>query len=131
MSAGRKFTTGTRASRGMVEAKKVSGENLEKLKGEVAKAFLNSRPGKRHWALMMFFTEMELGISSTPNKWVNVRNIYYDNGIAALNAYAEAKCPASQLVDGETEEELLISMENMIQHYADDKWLEENLYPYM
>ena len=131
MSAGRKFTTGTRASRDMDEVKKVSGENLEKLKGEVTKAFLNSRPGKRHWALMMFFTEMELGISNTPNKWVNVRNIYYDNGIAALNAYAEAKCPASQLVDGETEEELLISMENMIQHYTDDKWLEENLYPYM
>ena len=74
---------------------------------------------------------MEMGISNTPNKWINTNNAYYNNGTAALNAYANTPCPASQLVEGETPEELEKAMLDMVQNYKDNKWLEENLYPYM
>lgn len=112
-----------------MEAVKVSGEELRKVQDKVAEAFLKDR--KRHWALMLFYTEMELGISNMPNKWVNVSNRIYDRGIDALEAYSNTKCPASQLVDGDTPEELEQAMLSMIEHYKDEKWLEENLYPYM
>lgn len=74
---------------------------------------------------------MEMGISNTPNKWINTNNAYYNNGTSALNAYANTPCPASQLVEGETPEELEKAMLDMVQNYKDNKWLEENLYPYM
>ena len=108
---------------------KYYNESLTGLRRETEMAFMDAEPGKKRWALMLFFTEMELGISNKPNKWVNARNIFYDNGFAALEAYSNTKCPASQLVDGNTPEELEKAMENMIENYKDDKWLEENLYP--
>lgn len=101
------------------------------IKYDTAMAFADAEKGEKRWALMLFYTEMEMGVSNNPNKWVNTANIYYDKGIDALNAYANTRCPASQLVDGETTEELTREMEDMIEHYKDEKWLEENLYPYM
>lgn len=107
----------------------ISQEELKKVRDGIVRAF--AEDGVRRWALMLFFTELEMGISNSPNKWVNTGNAYFTNGVDALNAYANTKCPASQLVDGETPEELEQAMLDMIEHYKDDKWLEENLYPYM
>ena len=104
---------------------------MENLKETVAKAFENKQPGKKYWALMLFCTEMELGISNKPNKWVNVRNLFFTNGTEALNAYAEIPNPPSQLIDGESPEELAQEMEDMLHNFDDEKWLEENLYPYL
>ena len=112
-----------------MEGEKYYNEHLEGIQRDVQMAFMDAEPGKKRWALMLFFTEMELGISNKPNKWVNARNIFYDNGLAALEAYANTKCPASQLVDGTTPEELEHAMEDMVEKFKDDKWLEENLYP--
>ena len=106
-------------------------EEPKTLQEVIAKQFFDSRPGKRHWALMLFNTELELGISNKPNKWVNTGNRYFSDGQQALDAYANIPNPASQLVDGETPEELLKEMEDMLHNYEDEKWLEENLYPYM
>ena len=105
----------------------VKSEDIGK---EVQRAFLEPH-GKKIWALMLFYTEVETGISNTPNKWVNTNNVFYNNGTAALNAYSETPCAASQLVDGATPEELEKNMLDMVQNYKDDKWLEENLYPFM
>lgn len=86
---------------------------------------------KKKFALMLFNTEVELGISNKPGKWVNTKNYIFDNGTQALEAYANIPNPASQLVDGFSEEELLQNMNQMIQNYSDETWLEENLYPYL
>lgn len=83
------------------------------------------------FALMLFFTEVELGRSNIPNKWVNTANHILYNGIEALNAYANTKCPASQLVDARTPEELADKMEETINNFQDQKWLETELYPYL
>ena len=102
------------------------------LKNEVETAF-KGKPegGNRVYALMLFYTELELGISQIPNKWLNVGNHYYEKGIDALEAYANTKCPASQLIDAKDKDELLIKMNDMLNHFKDSKWLEENLYPYL
>lgn len=83
----------------------------------------------KRYALMLFETEVNLGISNTPNKWVNYANRFFTNGLQALEAYSNIPCPASQLVDGRTPEELEKAMTEMLVHFSDDKWLEENLYP--
>ena len=108
----------------------MGAENLER---QVNEAFTTPEPdeGKKFWALMLFFTELELGVSNSPNKWVNVSNRFYKDGVSALNAYANTPCPASQLVDAKTKEELLQGMKDMVQNFKDEKWLEENLYPYL
>ena len=78
---------------------------------------------------MLFYTEMELGISQKPNVWINYGNQYYENGVEALEAYANTPCPASQLIDAENKEELLVKMNDMLHNFQDKKWLEECLYP--
>ena len=86
---------------------------------------------KKFYAVMLFCTAMEMGISNIPNKWINVRTIKFDNGTAALEAYANIPNPASQLIDAESEEELNKEIEIMKNNYQNEKWLEENLYPYL
>ena len=106
-------------------------QDIQTLQEAVAKAFIDSRPGKKLWALMLFNTELELGISNKPNKWVNTGIAYFNNGTDALNAYANTPNPASQLVDGATPEELLNEMATMLNNFSDEKWLETELYPYL
>lgn len=84
---------------------------------------------KKYWALMLFNTELELGVSNKPNKWVNTKNMFFNKGIDALEAYSNIPNPASQLIDATSKEELVKNMEEMLQHFNDNKWLEENLYP--
>lgn len=103
----------------------------ENIKDQVERAFSGVEVKKQYWALMLFNTEMELGISNTPGRWVNTGNAFYTNGVSALNAYANTPNPASQLIDASTIEELENKMEEMLQNFKDDKWLENNLYPYM
>lgn len=101
------------------------------IKEEIRTAFKGKTPERKYWALMLFETEMRLGISNKPNKWVNAKNVFFTDGFSALEAYANTPCPASQLVDSLTLEGLESEMNQMAANYADDKWLEENLYPYL
>jgi hypothetical protein len=104
---------------------------MTELRKKIDEAFKASElePGKRRFALMLFETEVNLGISNQPNKWVNFANRFYSKGLDALEAYSNTPCPASQLVDGETPEELEQAMLEMVEHFKDEKWLEETLYP--
>lgn len=85
----------------------------------------------KKFAVMLFDTEINLGVSATPNKWVNYKNVYFDNGIEALDYYSNTPCPASQLIDGADDYELQCKMGEMMLNYMDDKWIEENLIPYL
>ena len=102
---------------------------MEPLKEQVKKAFETEAPGRKRYALMLFETELNLGISNKPNTWVNYGNRFYTRGFDALEAYSNTRCPASQLVAGTTPEELENEMNEMIEHFKDEKWLETELYP--
>lgn len=80
---------------------------------------------------MLFETEMNLGISNNPNKWVNLKNLYFNDSLSALEAYANIPNPASQLVEANDDYELQCKMGEMMINYRDDSWLNENLYPYI
>lgn len=86
------------------------------------------------FAVMLFNTEFELGISNNPNKWVNVKNYKFygnDAGIKALNFYANIPNPASQLIEAYSEQELIDKMNSMLKNFNDNQWLNNNLYPYL
>lgn len=80
---------------------------------------------------MLFETEMNLGVSNNPNKWVNIKNLYFNDSLSALEAYANIPNPASQLVEAKDTYELQCKMGEMMINYRDDSWLNENLYPYI
>lgn len=86
---------------------------------------------KKYYAIMFFETELELGISNTPNKWLNTGLLVFDNGVQALEAYANTPSPASQLIDAPTIEELNTACIDMLHNYQNKQWLENNLYPYL
>ena len=82
-------------------------------------------------AVLLFNTELELGISNAPEKWVCTRIERFDNGVKALLYYANTPNPASQLVSGETKEELEVEIKKMQENYKDKDWLDNCLYPYI
>lgn len=85
----------------------------------------------KHFLLMLFKTEIDLGISNSPNRWECIGTRYFTNGMLALEAYANTPNPASQLIDAKTKEGLKLSALETIQDMKDEKWLNENLYPYL
>ena len=101
----------------------------ESIKDQVEHAFSGVENKNKYWALMLFNTELELGISNAPGKWVNTGNAFYKDGLSALNAYSNTPNPASQLIDARTIEELENKMEEMLNNFKDEKWLETYLYP--
>lgn len=86
---------------------------------------------KKYYALMIFETALDLGISNVPNKWVNTKNLYYTKGVDALDSYANFPNPASQLIDATSIDELAKLMFDTLKNMNDESWLNENLYPYL
>ena len=82
-------------------------------------------------AVLLFNTEFELGISNSPEKWVCTRIERFDNGVKALHYYANTPNPASQLVSGETKEELEVEIKQMQENSKNKEWIDNCLYPYM
>ena len=85
----------------------------------------------KHFLLMLFKTEIDLGVSNSPNRWECIGTRYFTNGMLALEAYANTPNPASQLIDAKTKEGLKLSALETIQDMKDEKWLNDNLYPYL
>lgn len=86
----------------------------------------------KKFALLLFYTAGEIGDDTLPpNVYVLKNVLYFDNGIQALNAYANTRCPASQIVEGSTNEELEKNIREMVINYSNEEWLNENLYPYL
>jgi len=83
------------------------------------------------YAVMFFDTELNLGISNTPEKWVNFNNYFTDDGFIALEVYANTRCPASQLIKAKDDEELKKLMDEMINKFKNKDWLNNELYPFL
>ena len=98
-----------------------------------AKAFYHDKePQRKYWGVMLFFTGLEMGQENAkPNQWVNTNNVYFTNGTEALNYYANTPCPASQIVDGVSPEDLANNMYEMVENYQNEEWLNKELYPYL
>jgi len=88
----------------------------------------------RFYCVMMFYRNGDLGIPSEvadPNEWINTRNATFTDSQAALNCYANTPCPASQLIEADSKEELKAKQAEMVKNFQNKEWLEKNLYPYL
>ena len=85
----------------------------------------------KYFGLMLFYSELDLGISQNPHKWVHVRTLMYPTGFEALEAYANTPCPASQLIRAVSMDDFRLQEEKMRANFKDEQWLETELYPYL
>ncbi len=108
-------------------------KTLDDYTKEVYNAFIDTDISntKKYYAVMCFESELELNISTIPNKWVNTKNVFFTNGTKALNFYANYPNPASQIVDGDSITDLANEMTIMFNNMNDEVWLNNSLYPYL
>lgn len=86
---------------------------------------------KKFYAVMLFYAPYELGIDTTDVDFILHRIISTIDPTVAMNVYANTPCPASQLIEADSQEDLLAKVEEMKANYNDKDWLEENVYPYL
>jgi len=55
----------------------------------------------------------------------------YDNSWEQLNAYGDHPCPASQTFEAETEQEISDKIEEFRANFLNEKWLDENIRPFI
>ena len=86
----------------------------------------------KFYSVMMFYQNGDLGIPSDvadPNEWNNTRCVDTEDGQLALDVYANTCCPASQLIEAQSREELEAKKKQMIENFKNKEWLETVLYP--
>ena len=72
----------------------------------------------KKYAVMLFDTEFNLGVSIHPN-----------NGAEALHYYTHSPSQFSEIIDAEDMYELQCKMGEMMLNYRDEEWLNKNVYP--
>lgn len=83
------------------------------------------------FALMLFYAPEELGVEDCNESFCDPIIRTYSDKVDAMMAYANTQCPASQLIEANSQEELEVLIEQMKNNYKDEDWLETNLYPYL
>ena len=78
-------------------------------------------------AILYFDTELNLGRSFNPNKWVNYRIDYYDDGTKALYDCRKADRLKAYLVSGSSDEELQKEIKRIKRNFHSDKWIANRL----
>ena len=89
---------------------------------------------KKVFCVMQFFRESEIGagyIDDSTDQYINTYNAYFHSGSLALDYYANTPCPASQLIDAETIEDLVKQRNEMLINMNTPEYLEEHVYPYL
>lgn len=90
----------------------------------------------KFFSVMFFYEKWELGIPKevdpTPDEPFLYRGCKdFDNYSKALDCYSNTCCPASQLIEAETADDLEKLKNERIEQFKDKDWLEENIYPYL
>lgn len=71
----------------------------------------------------------EKGEKAYPREFGKV--VICKNEAEQLDVYANTMCSASQLVEAETKEEFDKKVEELKVNFENEKWLDENIYPYI
>lgn len=97
---------------------------------KAANAIMPNNNGNTHFSVMFFRHAYE--IEDTKDKSFRYCGAHRTNNWhEALTCYSETPCPASQLIEGKSWDEIDKLEAEMKQHFKDEKWLDENIYPYL
>ena len=81
---------------------------------------------KKYFCVMLFYEQWDItNHNANGIEWINTHNEYFRNGVLALDYYANTPCPASQLIDAETIEELAAARNQMLLNFKDEQFLKE------
>lgn len=98
---------------------------LQQFQNSVAQRY--EHVNKHYHSVMLFESEMVLGISEHDDRYMLIREIDVDDGMTALNLYANIPNPASQLISAESAEELKQLKDKRILEMQDPIWVNENI----
>lgn len=79
------------------------------------------------WEVMDSDMEGYNELPDYPKECARVR--VYDNPGAQLNSYANTPCPASQLFEADSKEEIEKKTKEFNENFENEEWLKENIYP--
>lgn len=100
---------------------------LQQFQNSVAQRY--EHVNHHYHSVMLFESEMELGVSEHDDRYMLIRDIDVDDGMTALNLYANIPNPASQLISAESAEELKQLKDKRILEMQDPIWVNENILP--
>lgn len=87
----------------------------------------------KFYAVAFFYSAQEIGIDADAitEPFVYHRTVTFNNKTDQLNCYANTMCPASQLLEANTEKELKEKIQKLRDNFRNNEWLEKNIYPYL
>lgn len=83
----------------------------------------------KHYAFMPFYHWSEIMDEKQDDEFVLGNVIITTDPTAALTLYAETPCPASQLIEADNLDTLHSKINQMVQNFKDESWLEKYIYP--
>lgn len=85
-----------------------------------------------HFAVIFYHSHEELGIKDKSPFRFNARSEYRTlDSRNAFNIYANTQCPASELIQAHSQEELEGLIAQSKKNHLDPDWTKENLIPYL
>ena len=85
----------------------------------------------KFYAVALFYSVQEIGIESSKEPFIYHRTVVFKNRTEQIQYYANTMCPASQMLEADTEEELKEKIQQLCNNFKDNAWLEKNIYPYL
>ena len=83
------------------------------------------------YAVAMFYSAQEIGIEPSEEPFIYHRTVVFKNRTEQIQYYANTMCPASQMLEADTEEELKEKIQQLRNNFKGNAWLEKNIYPYL
>lgn len=87
----------------------------------------------KFYAVAFFYSAQEIGIDADviTEPFIYRNTAVFNNKTDQLNCYANTMCPASQLLEANTENELKEKIRKLRDNFRNNEWLEKNIYPYL
>lgn len=87
----------------------------------------------KFYAVAFFYLAQEIGIDADviTEPFIYRNTAVFNNKTDQLNCYANTMCPASQLLEANTEKELKEKIRKLRNNFRNNEWLEKNIYPYL
>lgn len=87
----------------------------------------------KFYAVAFFYSAQEIGIDADviTEPFIYRNTAVFNNKTDQLNCYANTMCPASQLLEANTEKELKEKIRKLRDNFRNNEWLEKNIYPYL
>ena len=98
--------------------------NLDSFKEYFLKYTLDQYKGKKFFALLLFYEDEDFNYQLFDTR-------FYTDGAVAFKEFTNTPCPASQLIDAESIEELHNKILDMVNNMDNEEWKKINLYPYL